>query len=48
MGQAHAKATQILRENILKLHELAAYLLKKETITGDEFMAILNDAPQQA
>ena len=48
VGQAHAKATQILRENILKLHELAAYLLKKETITGDEFMAILNDAPQQA
>ena len=46
VGQA--KATQILRENILKLHELAAYLLKKETITGDEFMAILNDAPQQA
>ena len=48
VGQAHAKATQILRENILKLHELATYLLKKETITGDEFMAILNDAPQQA
>ena len=48
VGQAHAKATQILRENIIKLHELAAYLLKKETITGDEFMAILNDAPQQA
>ena len=48
VGQAHAKATQILRENILKLHELAAYLLKKETITGDEFMAILNDRPQQA
>ena len=48
VGQAHAKATQILRENILKLHELAAYLLKKETITGDEFMAILNDALQQA
>ena len=48
VGQAHAKATQILRETILKLQELAAYLLKKETITGDEFMAILNDAPQQA
>ena len=48
VGQAHAKATQILRENIIKLHELAAYLLKKETITGDDFMAILNDAPQQA
>ena len=48
VGEAHAKATQILSENRMKLHELAGYLLKKETITGDEFMAILNDAPQQA
>ncbi len=48
VGEAHAKATQILSENRKKLHELAGYLLKKETITGDEFMAILNDAPQQA
>ena len=47
VGEAHAKATQILSENRMKLHELAGYLLKKETITGDEFMAILNDAPQQ-
>ena len=35
-------AIQILRENKFKLHELAAYLMKKETITGDEFMQILD------
>ncbi len=39
---AHEKALGILRENEEKLHELAKYLLEKETITGDEFMAILN------
>lgn len=39
--QAHDKACQILRENEEKLHELAAYLLEKETITGEEFMEIL-------
>ena len=33
---------KILQENIEKLHELAKYLLEKETITGDEFMRILN------
>ena len=48
VGEAHQKATQILSENRMKLHELAGYLLKKETITGDEFMAILNDGTQQA
>jgi len=40
--RAREKADQILRENEGKLHELAAYLLKKETITGEEFMRILN------
>ncbi len=40
---AHEKARQILRENEPKLHRLAAYLLEKETITGEEFMQILND-----
>lgn len=40
--EAHAKAIEILRENYDKLHELAAYLLEKETITGEEFMRILN------
>ncbi|MDL2294247.1 ATP-dependent zinc metalloprotease FtsH [Ruminococcaceae bacterium OttesenSCG-928-D13] len=38
---AHQKATDILNENRGKMDELAAYLLEKETITGDEFMAIL-------
>ncbi|MCM1006944.1 MAG: ATP-dependent zinc metalloprotease FtsH [Ruminococcus flavefaciens] len=40
---AHAKAVQILSDNIDKLHELAHFLLEKETITGEEFMAILNE-----
>lgn len=39
---AREKADRILRENEEKLHELAEYLLEKETITGEEFMAILN------
>ena len=39
---AHEKAISILKENIDKLHELANYLLEKETITGEEFMSILN------
>ena len=39
---AHEKAIGILKDNMNKLHELAKYLLEKETITGDEFMAILN------
>ena len=38
----HAKAVQILTENRAKLDELAQYLYQKETITGDEFMEILN------
>ncbi len=38
---AHEKAIRILSENSAKLHELAHYLLEKETITGEEFMAIL-------
>ncbi len=38
---ARAKADRILKENKDKLHELAEYLIEKETITGDEFMAIL-------
>ena len=41
--EAHQQALQILRENKFKLHELAAYLMRKESITGDEFMAILDD-----
>ena len=38
---AHEKAIAILKENMEKLHELAHYLLEKETITGEEFMEIL-------
>ena len=41
--KAHEKAVGILKENMDKLHELARYLLEKETITGEEFMRILND-----
>lgn len=40
--QSHQKALQILEENKDKLHELAKALYEKETITGDEFMEILN------
>ena len=43
---AHKRATAILKADESKLHELAAFLLEKETITGEEFMAILNN--QQA
>ena len=38
----HEKATRILTENIDKLHELAKFLYEQETITGEEFMKILN------
>lgn len=39
---AHEKAINILKDNIDKLHELASYLIEKETISGDEFMNILS------
>ena len=39
--EAHEKARGILRENMEKLHELAKFLLERETITGEEFMEIL-------
>ena len=42
----HEKAFQILQDNIGKLHELAKYLYEHETITGDEFMKIL-EAPEE-
>lgn len=38
----HAKAVRILQENRPKLDELAKFLYEKETITGEEFMEILN------
>ena len=39
--ESHERAMQILKENKFKLHELAHYLYKKETITGEEFMRLL-------
>ena len=39
----HEKAIKILTDNRAKLDELAKYLYEKETITGDEFMAILEE-----
>ena len=41
------KAEQLLKDNMPKLHELAKYLYEKETITGDEFLEILNLSPDQ-
>lgn len=41
--EAHDKAVGILQENMEKLDEIATYLLEKETITGEEFMTILNN-----
>jgi len=38
---AHEKAINILKENMEKLHLLSSYLIEKETITGEEFMKIL-------
>ena len=40
--QQYDKAMQILKDNAAKLNEIAAYLLERETITGEEFMEILN------
>ena len=42
--EAREKADRLLRENEPKLHELAAYLLRQETISGEEFMKILGAA----
>ena len=39
----HNKAREILEDNKEKLHELAKYLIEKETITGEEFMDILGE-----
>lgn len=40
--KAHDEAKQLLKDNMGKLHELAKYLYEHETITGEEFMKILN------
>ena len=38
----HQKAIKLLQDNRRKLDEISKYLYEKETITGDEFMALLN------
>ncbi len=38
----HDKAYQLLKDNVNKLHEITKYLYEKETISGEEFMSILN------
>ena len=43
----HEKATKILTDNIGKLHEIAKYLYEHETITGEEFMKILKEKPDE-
>lgn len=40
--KAHDEAYQILEDNKMKLHELAKFLYERETITGEEFMYVLN------
>ena len=46
--QQYAKAMQILKDNAAKLNEIAAYLWERETITGEEFMEILNAGKENA
>ena len=47
MKEQHKKAKQILSDNREILNKIAEYLYEKETITGDEFMKILNGGVQQ-
>ena len=47
MKKQFEKARNLIQENISKLHELAKFLYEKETITGDEFMDILNRKPEE-
>ena len=42
----HERAKKMLTENRAKLDEIAAYLFEKETISGEQFMRILNRQPQ--
>lgn len=44
----HEKAYQILKDNLNKLHEIAEYLLERETISGEEFMEIFKKEAVQA
>ncbi|MEN6595066.1 MAG: ATP-dependent zinc metalloprotease FtsH [Clostridiaceae bacterium] len=43
---AHQRALKILRDNEGALHKLAAYLLERETITGEEFLSLLRGLPE--
>lgn len=45
ISQAHMRAIEILKDNLDKLHEISDFLLKEETITGEQFMEILNKKP---
>ncbi|WMM26417.1 ATP-dependent zinc metalloprotease FtsH [Tissierella sp. MB52-C2] len=45
--KAHQSAKDILNENISKLHELSEFLLENETITGEEFMEVLESPEKQ-
>ena len=42
IAMAYEKAESILKENMQKLNSISRYLIDKETITGDEFMDLLN------
>ena len=44
----HEKARTLLSENLSKLHEIAKFLYERETITGEEFMGILEAKPESA
>ena len=44
--ESHQKALKLLADNKRKLDEIAQYLYEKETISGEEFMRILNAQPQ--
>ena len=44
--EQHKKAYKLLADNRRKLDEIAQYLYEKETISGEEFMRILNAQPQ--
>ena len=47
IAEAYQKAKRIISENRPVMDKLAAYLLEKETITGEEFMEILNEEEQK-
>lgn len=46
--EAHQKARDLISKHIPVMHEAASYLIEKETITGEEFMKILQKYPEQA